>query len=199
LTAYWAEPAKTINLIMENVENYSRDNSNTNKNTLLRVGGACLTTVIINSLVTGMLDAVRDDEKENLEDFANKILEHWGGNILGEITGMIPLVRDISSIFQGYSIKRMEYAGVEKIIKSFDKLSTYFIETVEGKKHRNKLFPLIREHIEGWCYAFGIPLSNVNKSIDSIMKNSIIMTDYLGVDNDMLKDVYDEIFVRKRK
>jgi len=112
LTAFMSEPTKSYNLLLNAVEKYNSNKTPKNKKALTRTISAWTATMLVNTLIISLVDMWR--RKENDDE---TLKEKWLDNLLNDVTGYVPLVRDIYSLFEGYSVKRMEYNGIERIVE----------------------------------------------------------------------------------
>jgi hypothetical protein len=111
------------------------------------VATAVLVDSILLSLIAILANYVRgkDDEEE--------FWEQLGMNMLENIVGMLPFVRDIYSFLQGYDVSNMFYTGLENIGMVFR----------SGGKIFTGDFTLgdLRKTVIGVSQTFGIPLRNL--------------------------------------
>jgi len=111
------------------------------------VATAVLVDSILLSLIAILANYVKgkDDEEE--------FWEQLGMNMLENIVGMLPFVRDIYSFLQGYDVSNMFYTGLENIGMVFR----------SGGKIFTGDFTLgdLRKTVIGVAQTFGIPLRNL--------------------------------------
>ena len=185
LTAFMSEPTKSYNLLLNAVEKYNSNKSAENKKALTRTFSAWTATMLVNTLVISIFDMWRKKEDDE-ETFKDK----WLDNILNDITGYIPIVRDIYSLFEGYSVKRMEYNGIERIVRAINRSKKYIEEMAEDEKHSYPLRLITKDWIESIAYVFGIGAINVSKDLQALLKNYTKWIDDEGVVN----DIYEFMF-----
>jgi hypothetical protein len=186
LTSFMAEPTKSYNLLMNSKEKYENDKTDENKKAMLRTTAAWMATTAVNTFIISLVDMWRRDDKDK-----ETLLNKWLDNILNDITGMVPMVRDIYSLLQGYSIKRMEYNGIEKVTRAAARTGDYVLEAVNGEKHKYPLRLLTKDWIESVSYVFGVSTANVTREIEAILKNYIRFTEN---DKGLANDVYEFMF-----
>ena len=156
------------------------------KKALIRTTSAWMATTLVNTLVVTLVDMWRKKEDDN-ESALNKYID----NLLNDVTGYVPIVRDLYSILQGYSIKRMEYNGVEKIGRSITRTGKYVQETIDGKrKHSYPLRLITKDWIESIAYVFGVGAINVNREIEAALRN---YTRWIN-DDGVIDDIYKFMF-----
>jgi hypothetical protein len=185
LTAFMSEPTKSYNLLLNAVEKYSANKSAENKKVLLRTFSAWTATMLVNTLVISMLDMWRrkEDDKETFKD-------KWIDNILNDVTGYVPIVRDIYSLFEGYSVKRMEYNGIERIVRAINRSKKYIEEIAEDKKHSYPLRLITKDWIESVAYVFGVGAINVSKDLEALLRN---YTRWIN-DEGAINEIYEFMF-----
>ena len=185
LTAFMSEPTKSYNLLLNAVEKYNADKSAENKKVLLRTFSAWTATMLVNTLVISMLDMWRrkEDDKETFKD-------KWIDNILNDVTGYVPIVRDIYSLFEGYSVKRMEYNGIERIVRAINRSKKYIEEIAEDKKHSYPLRLITKDWIESIAYIFGVGAINVSKDLEALLRNYTRWID----DEGAINEIYEFMF-----
>lgn len=186
LTSFMAEPTKSYNLLLNAKEKYENDKTEDNKKAMLRTTAAWMATTAVNTFIISLVDMWRRDDKDK-----ESLLNKWLDNILNDITGMVPMVRDIYSLLQGYSIKRMEYNGIEKVARAAGRTGDYVLEAVNGEKHKYPLRLLTKDWIESVSYVFGVSTANVTREIEAILKNYIRFTEN---DKGLANDVYEFMF-----
>ena len=185
LTAFMSEPTKSYNLLLNAVEKYNTNKSAENKKVLLRTFSAWTATMLVNTLVISMLDMWRrkEDDKETFKD-------KWIDNILNDVTGYVPIVRDIYSLFEGYSVKRMEYNGIERIVRAINRSKKYIEEIAEDKKHSYPLRLITKDWIESVAYVFGVGAINVSKDLEALLRNYTRWID----DEGAINEIYEFMF-----
>ena len=115
-TAFMSEPTLTVNMLNEAIQEAVMNNrSGMGKaDNLKSVGGKAVKaaatfafTALASSLVESLFDAMRDDD--DYEEFEEKFQAALGGNITDNVNilGMLPILKDIISIAQGYENNSM--------------------------------------------------------------------------------------------
>ncbi len=184
LTNFMAEPTKSFNMLLDSFDTYKSNRSSENKKKLDRTLAAYIATTLVNTFIISLVDLWRDDDKE--------LKDTWLGNILNEVTGLLPIVRDIYSILQGYSIKRMEYEGLEKLSRSWNRSVAYTKELISSDKHKYPLRLIVKDWTEAVGYVTGVGVKNVNRELEAILRNYIKFTGNDGA----VEDIYNFMFVK---
>lgn len=154
LTAFMAEPTVTYNMLIDALYR-AKNEGESGKKFATRAGGAVLASIIANVLLKSIIYAARDDDddKSYLEKYAKSLTENFAQEI--NPLNLIPFVKDIVSIWQGYDIERADVTMFDDLISTLDSLSS------EKKSTGEKLISLA----ESISTFFGIPLKNVVRDI----------------------------------
>ena len=164
-TAFMAEPTKAFNLLRTDLIDSinSKDYSKIKRSAATYVANAILV-----SAFAGIADMIRDDEDEdddgNKRNLWDKYRDATVGNIVDNINplGMIPYVKELNSMIQGYDVSRMEMASLAEFVKTAKKWS-------QGKYS----YPyLIKETAEDISELFGIPLKNAIRDMTALVRTA---------------------------
>ena len=130
LTAFMSEPTLTVNMLNESVQKAVetgrkggnvRDVLRASSGMAMRAATTFAVTACITSLVESMFDALRDDDE--YETFRQKFMdalwgtEDKGGNLVENfnIFAMLPYIKDVISIFQGYENSSLITQGWQQV------------------------------------------------------------------------------------
>ena len=104
LTSFMAEPTTSINMLEDAV----RVGLSGDKKAAARTVGAVFTSVLINSLLSSLVYAMRDDDED--ETFWEKYASSFATEMLDGINPMtyVPILRDIWSVALGYDVERAD-------------------------------------------------------------------------------------------
>lgn len=106
----------------------------------------------------------KDDDKE----FGERVL----GDYLDSVIGMFPIIKDGYSIFQGYDISNMYYAGYTNIVNGINELYQNIDVIVSGKNYdQTTINSKVRKTLLGLSQTFGIPLRNIENYVKGIVGN----------------------------
>ena len=135
-TAFMSEPTLSYNMVLDACSEFREEYRKSGsvaaawKNSGDKVGRAFLAYVATASaaaVVESLIDAMRDDDE--YESFAEKWLEAMGfrgkfrdGNLWQDLLlhNKIPFVKDIDSLFRGYSNSRMDMEAFSNLKKAWD-------------------------------------------------------------------------------
>ena len=156
LTAFMAEPTTTLNMLWDGWVQAKRSGS---KGKFAKItastAGAVLASIVFNSALKAIILAGRDDDED--ESYAEKYLEHFFGDLKDNLNplSLIPYVKDIISIFNGYDVERMDVAIISDLKNAIDAFNS------NTKSDYEKWSGLV-----GAVSAlFGIPVKNVERDI----------------------------------
>lgn len=155
-TAFMAEPTTTLNMIIDSFVQGKRTGSKKGffKNTV-PVSGAIVASYVINAALKSIITAARDDDED--ESYAEKYLEHFFGDFKDSLNPLtlVPVAKDIVSIFRGYDVERMDmslFSDFSKAIEAFSSDNKTLYEKWSGLISTTSAF-------------FGIPVKNVERDI----------------------------------
>lgn len=187
-TAFMAEPTKTYNQFMGAVYDLQQAQKPKERvQAMRRMGRTCFAltaSIVVNAAVgQAFIDALRDDDDD--EDYWEKYRQALTGlegdeETLGEkLKGMasgdlasdflpwnyIPFVKDVASILEGYTAKRMDMDSISKFIKAM----TNAMKAMQGDgalTRKNAVITLLAEagRLTGW------PVANIKRDIEAIYR-----------------------------
>ena len=156
LTSFMAEPTTTLNMLIDSYVQGKRTGSKKGfVKTVASTGGAVVASIVFNSLLKSIVMAARDDDED--ESYAEKYLEHFVGDLKDNLNPLtlIPVVKDVLSIFDGYDVERMDMSLVSDFKKAIEAFNS------DNKTAYEKWSGLI-----GAVSAmFGVPVKNVERDI----------------------------------
>ena len=160
LTAYMAEPSTTLNMIWDSWVQAKR--SGTVKGfakAITTTGAPIVAATVLNAALKSIIMAMRDDDED--ESYIEKYLEHFVGDLKDSLNplGLIPFVKDIVSIFNGYDVERMDmalFSDLKKAIDAFDSDSKTLYDKWSGLIGAISAF-------------FGVPVKNVERDIRGLI------------------------------
>ena len=190
-TAFMAEPTKTYNQFMGAVYDLQQAQKPKERvQAMRRMGRTCFAltaSIVVNAAVgQAFIDALRDDDDD--EDYWEKYRQALTGlegdeETLGEkLKGMasgdlasdflpwnyIPFVKDVASILEGYTAKRMDMDSISKFIKAM----TNAMKAMQGDgalTRKNAVITLLAEagRLTGW------PVANIKRDIEAIYRTRL--------------------------
>lgn len=174
LTNFMSEPTKTYNMLYNALYDYAespRDrDGHRSKAARMRLGriyGVWVATSVLTAGAAAIMDAFRDDEDEK------EWLEKWG-NAFWDNTqemlnplGMLPGVKEVLSIVQGYSPSRMDLQGIQRIMWAIQAVEKY----VKGEGTQN-LYGVTYKVAQAASSVTGVPASNLMRDINSVLQTA---------------------------
>ena len=168
-TSFMAEPTTSLNMIADALIQGKRGN----KSYARKAIGAVAASMILNSILVSFVYAGRDDDEDKT------YIEKYAGSLTSELIDsfnpltLIPFVKDIVSIAQGYDVERSDMAVITDLFNAWKKLS-------------NDNLSVYRK-VEGFGGAiasiFGLPLKNIMRDVRGIyntVKSAVAGPDTTG-------------------
>lgn len=155
ISAFMAEPITSYNLLRDGVIQGKRGDL---KYTA-RAFGAYALSVVMNSLLKAFVQAGRDDDDKY--GYWEKYLGNVVGNLIDDPLSMIPYVKDIISLMDGYDTERLDMSLFSDLIEAFKSLQD------ENKDALDKI-----QAISGAVGAFfGIPVKNIWRDVEMYFRD----------------------------
>lgn len=118
-TAFMAEPITSYNLLRYGMI----QGAHGDRKYMLRAIGAYAVSMTLNSLLKALVQAGRDDD--DTYGYWEKYIGNVIGNMIDDPLSMIPYVKDVISIFNGYDVERSDMALIADVV---DWLKTLFLD-----------------------------------------------------------------------
>lgn len=173
-TAFMAEPTKTINMLNTELTKAMTELKNGHPQKALkiftRVGLVITANAAALALAQAMVDAMRhaggDDDKDK-GDYGDRFKNYWKANFGDNLNpfGMIPYIKDIKSLWDGYDVLRLDMNGVQKIIKSIQYVQKYYEDPAGSKYSAQEEWTNLALNV---LYTVGVPISNVKRDIEGL-------------------------------
>lgn len=200
--SFMSEPIKTYNLIHTAAEDYKANPNKQTRARLARTGAVCIISSLALAAVTGAYDTLKgdDDDEGFYESIYNRLtgkevapyengkqslkrrfISNAVDNFVGDWTGMIPIVKDVFSIIQGFTPKRMEMQGISDLVASIRRAGSDNYTTAF------KIADLARYGAD----FLGIPVTSLKTAVyDILVKNVFKAVDDQWFDYNMTKQMY---------
>jgi hypothetical protein len=151
-----AEPTTTLNMIWDGwVQAKRKGGIKSYAKATITTGAPIVASLVLNAALKSIIMAMRDDDED--ESYAEKYLEHFFGDFkysLNPLT-MVPYIKDVVSIFNGYDVERMDmalFSDLKNAVDAFDSDSKTDYEKWSGLIGAISAF-------------FGLPVKNVERDI----------------------------------
>lgn len=203
-SAFMSEPTKTYNMLRTAWRDYMRSPKSEKASMRKKLGAASVAYVasaLTNAAFQSIWDAVRDDDKESSyiekwsramtgltgdEESAGEVLANLlTGNIADNllVLNMIPYVKDLVSIAQGYDVERMDMS----VFADFMDTAENFFKTLNGGS-KDSMLKASGDLVLQLARLFGIPAANVARDLGAVV-NTVIS----GIDNPVITYRYDQL------
>ena len=162
LTAFMGEPTVSFNMMFHAVSQAVRKKMS--KKESARIIGSVYASVVMASVASSLIYALRDDDDD--ESYLEKFAEAFSDKLLSDINplNMLPAVRDIMSILDGWDVSRTDMDIFQDIYDAITSLGS------ENKSAWRKV-----EDLSGaFASLFGVPLKNTlrtGREIYNLFKN----------------------------
>ena len=153
-TSFAAEPTVSFNMLQDAIA-HRGDKSYVGRVSVKRAAAAWTASVMLNALLKSLITAGRkDDEKKT---YAEKYAAAFMENFLNDLNplNMIPGVRDVVSIFEGYDVERADMALISDLKDGVDVI----LKWINGEEVETK--DLIEKGLGSVANLFGVPLRNI--------------------------------------
>ena len=146
-TAFMAEPTTSINMIQDALTQGKRGN----KRYARKAIGSVVASMILNSILVSFVYAGRDDDEDKTytEKYVGTLTEELIDSI-NPLT-LIPFVKDIVSIVQGYDVERSDMAVITDIIKAWNNLDS----------DNRSVYRKVEDFVGAIASVFGLPVKNI--------------------------------------
>lgn len=159
VTSFMAEPTLSFNMLMQGMENIGTPGGKARAG---RAVGAFVAACVVNSLLKSLATMGRrkdDEERTVIEKYLGEVVENLGEDLSPQgIISLVPIARDVVSIFQGYDVSRSDMDVVEqlygavKVLENENKTAWDKISAVAGAVGS----------------ATGVPVKNVLRDIGGV-------------------------------
>ena len=154
VTAFMAEPTTSLNMLTNALVQGKRGN----KRYARKAIGGVVTSMVLNSILVAFVYAARDDDDD--ETYVEKYISAFSGQMVDSINPLtlIPWVKDMWSIIQGYDVERSDMSVVSDLWNAFSDLS----------KSSKSPYQKVENFVGSICTMFGLPVKNIMRDARSI-------------------------------
>lgn len=156
--AFMAEPTVTVNMLMSTVQ----DVKNGKKKLAARKIVSVAFAMVLNSLLKSIMTAFYkwDDDKDYFKNYREDFVD----NLISDLGSMMPYVKDIFSIIEGYDVERLDLTSISKLLNAWNQM------TSDKKTPIDKI-----TNLAGYLAdIFGIPGTTIKKNFYAILNNFIL-------------------------
>ena len=191
-TSFMSEPIKSYNMLYRAAMNIA-DSKELNgkagkaeKAKFARVAAAYASTGIITALVASVMDVVRNDDDD--KDIWEKYIDALGENIADNLNvlNLIPIAKDVVSMFGGNSSQRMDLQGIEYAVYACNEMKKF----VAGE---SKYTPtgILYKWMNPLSRLTGIPIGNLLRDAGAVVDTALDITEMDTGDYWKTKRIYD--------
>lgn len=175
IMSFMGESTQSYNMVRRSAYDLYKHATPENKRKVLRAVSAFVVTTVVNSAIKSIVDSMRDDDDE--KNFLEKWFKYFISGVWQEPFSMIPIVKDIVSIAQGYNVDRMDMSGIADIISSVTRAIK------GGQTAGYSGFDIILSAVN----ASGIGAKNMFRELKSVEKMIIGSAEKVGADTDWIE------------
>lgn len=175
LTNFMSEPTKTYNMLMSAYYQYAENRKD--KAARARLGRALLTYAVsgvLTAAAAAVVDAFRDEDAE--KEWIEKYLSALGGNTIDNLNplGMLPGVKDVVSLLQGYEASRLDQQSLQKLIWAGQELYKYGAHLFNSENPESNLSwqGVVYKLSQAFSSISGIPVNNVFRDLNAIWQTA---------------------------
>lgn len=167
-TSFMSEPTESYNMLYRAVDKLVESKQITGKfgaeekKKLGRAVAAYAFTGLLTSIAAAVWDTARDDDDEKLlwEKYVSNLIANAFDN--GNPVNMIPVAKDILSIFYGYSSNRMDLQAMQQLKYAYNELENYIL----GKSKFN-FGGVMRKWLKPVSMLTGVPVDNAVRDLSA--------------------------------
>ena len=160
-TAFMGEPTTDINMLAHALVQFTRAPKGEKGRAaaqFARTVGSILASKALAAAAAAVIYAMRDDDDE--KEFWEKYRDHFTDKFTSEIflVNMLPYIRDIASIWQGWTVERPDLSIISDVIYATKKLLKDDVSTYEK----------LEDFVGGIAAIFGFPAKNLMRDTRGI-------------------------------
>ena len=203
-SAFMGEPSKTYNLLRTSLRDVKAARPGAKGAAVKKLYRASIGFLIsgtINAAAASIVDALRDDDDDETylekwwqaftglqgdeESWTEALQNLLSGNVADNlnILNMIPYVKDFLSLYQGYSVDRMDMAAADGFMNAAGK----FIKALQGEG-KTSLYKALTDLALQGARLLGIPATNILRDGGAITQSVI-----RGIDNPLITYKYNQL------
>lgn len=203
-TSFMGEPTKSYNLLRTAFRDFTTAAPGKKAAAAKRVSTALTAFTLsgtVNAAAAAIIDALRDDDKG--ETYLEKWMQAFTGiqgdekdttallkNLISgnmadnlNVLNMIPYVKDVLSLLQGYDVERMDMSSISDLFTAAERMIKSF--NGEGK---TSILKTTSDFLMQAAKVFGVPVANLVRDVGGITQTVIS-----NIDNPVLTYYYDQL------
>ena len=186
--AFMDEPITSLNMLIDGVIDGTRLGGREGAKCIFKAAKAVFIAGVLNAVSVSLIRAMRDDDED--KTYIEKYLGAIPANFLDSINplGMIPYVKDLWSVYQGYDLNRMDMSALSGIVNALKDLGD------ENKSVGEK----VKDLVVSVSTLTGIPLRNILRDTEGLINtifNSkpLSETSLAGITESMQENILGEL------
>lgn len=186
--AFMDEPITSLNMLIDGVIDGTRLGGREGAKCIFKAAKAVFITGVLSAVSVSLIRAMRDDDED--KTYIEKYLGAIPANFLDSINplGMIPYVKDLWSVYQGYDLNRMDMSALSGIVNALQDLRN------ENKSVGEK----VKNLVVSISTLTGIPLRNILRDTEGLINtifNSkpLSETSLAGITESMQENIHGEL------
>ena len=162
--SFMAEPLKSANLLRNAIVDVKNKKPNATKR-LIRVYASCVMANVLAAAAKAIVMAFRDTGDD---EWREKWLESFVGDLFSSLNpvSIIPFVKDILTMLDGYDVERMDMSAISGIIKFGQQMVT---SAQKGELDTSLSLQNVYKLTRYLSQLTGIPVYNVLREVDTIV------------------------------
>ena len=142
-----------------------KHNTTKNRAEVARRATVYALTGIATAAAASLVDVFRDDDEE--KEWSEKYLENLWANVKDNINpmNMIPYLKEIPSLWEGYDSSRMDMAGISNLVTSVQQA----IKFAQGDSTKN-LYGVSKGIIRALSQVIGVPMYNALRDTEALVE-----------------------------
>lgn len=170
-TSYMGEPTQSYNLVYRAFRDWTQEQDNAKRTAAKKRMGRAVVALtasqFANAIAQALWDAVRDDDDRD-EKYWERVLGHIMPNFAANANpvGMVPYLKDVVSVLQGYDVKRMDMAAITSFISACQNMS----KAINGEG-RYTLAGASANLMAEAGRIFGLPAATVKRDLVAIARS----------------------------
>lgn len=158
MTAFMAEPTVSFNLLKDAIT-HMKDKDYVGRVSVKRAAAAYTASVMVNAILKSLVTAGRDDDENRT--YAEKYVAELTDNFVNDWNPMalLPGVRDVISIFQGYDVERTDMSIIADLKDGLDVMMKW------ANGDEVKTSAIVEKGLGSIANLFGVPLRNIARDV----------------------------------
>ena len=203
-TSFMGEPTKSYNLLRTALRDITSAAPGQRGAAVKRASAALIAFTLsgtVNAAAAAIVDALRDDDKD--EEYLDKWWQAFTGiqgdeetiqdllkNLISgnmadnlNVMNLIPYLKDVISLLQGYDVERMDMSSIADLIQAGENL----VKSLSGEGTKSML-KTSGDFLLQAAKMLGVPASNLARDIGAVVDTVI-----RGIDNPVITYHYDQL------